>query len=74
MIIDIRMLTINYKGRCIRLSQHMFEILDYATKYPKPNSWHDIGWDEASRKAIERLAAEGLVEITEHSNQYRLTS
>ena len=65
--------TITYKGRRIRLSQQMFEILDYATKYPKPNRWHDIGRDEASRKAVERLAAEGLVEIAEYSNQYRLT-
>ena len=51
----------------------MFEILDYTTKYPKPNRWHDVGRDQASRKAIERLVAEGLVEIADHSNQYRLT-
>jgi hypothetical protein len=51
----------------------MVDILDYATKYAKPRSWHDIGRDEASRKAIERLQAAGLVEIAEHSNQYRLT-
>jgi hypothetical protein len=64
--------TIIYKGRRIRLSQRMFEILEYATKYPKPESWHNIGRDEASRKAIERLRAAGLVEVAEQSNQYRL--
>jgi hypothetical protein len=65
--------TIFYKGRQIRLSQRMVEILDYATRYPKPSSWHNIGRDEASRKAIERLEAAGLVEVAEHSQQYRLT-
>jgi hypothetical protein len=38
---------ITYKGRRIRLSQRMFEILDYATKYPKPRNWHNVGHDEA---------------------------
>jgi hypothetical protein len=65
--------TITYKGRRIRLSQQMFEILDYATKYPKPASWHNIGRDDASRQAIERLKTAGLVEVAEHSQQYRLT-
>jgi hypothetical protein len=51
----------------------MIEILDYATKYPKPKSWHNIGRDEASRKAVECLEAAGLVEVAEHSQQYRLT-
>jgi hypothetical protein len=62
-----------YKGRQIRLPQRMVEILDYATRYPKPASWHNIGRDEASRKAIARLKAAGLVELAEHSRQYRLT-
>jgi hypothetical protein len=65
--------TMFYKGRQIRLTPRMIEILDYATRYAKPRSWHNIGRDEASRKAIERLADAGLVEIAEHSNQYRLT-
>ena len=65
--------TIAYKGHRIRLSQRMFEILEYATKYPKPASWHNVGRDEASRKAIKRLEAEGLIEVAEHSQQYRLT-
>lgn len=65
--------TMTYKGRQIRLTQEMIEILDYATKYPKPRSWHNIGKDDASKKAIKRLQAAGLVEIAEHSNQYRLT-
>jgi hypothetical protein len=65
--------TITYKGSQIRLTERMIEILDYATKYPKPASWHNIGRHEASRKAIERLEAAGLVEVAEHSNQYRLT-
>jgi hypothetical protein len=65
--------TMIYKGRRIRFTQRMVEILDYATKYPKPASWLSIGRDEASRKAIERLEAAGIVEIAEHSNQYRLT-
>jgi hypothetical protein len=51
----------------------MIEILDYATRYPKPSSWHNIGHDDASKKAVERLRAAGLVEVAEHSNQYRLT-
>jgi hypothetical protein len=65
--------TMTYKGRQIRLTPRMTEILEYATRYPKPRSWHNIGHDEASKKAIERLRAAGLVEIAEHSNQYRLT-
>ena len=65
--------TITYKGRRIGLTERMFEILDYATKYPKAGSWHNIGHDHASREAIERLRAEGLVEVAEYSNQYRLT-
>jgi hypothetical protein len=64
---------LTYQGRRIRLTQRMVEILDYATKYPKPNSWHNIGHDDASKKAVERLRAAGLVEVAEHSNQYRLT-
>lgn len=51
----------------------MIEILDYATRYPTPQSWHNIGHDEASRKAVKRLESAGLVEIAEHSQQYRLT-
>jgi hypothetical protein len=49
----------------------MFETLEFATKYPK--LWHNIGTEKASRDAIKRLEAEGLVEIAGHSNQYRLT-
>jgi hypothetical protein len=65
--------TISYKGRRIRLTQRMFDVLDYATKYPKPNSWHNIGSDATDKKTIARLEAEGLVEVAEHANQYRLT-
>lgn len=32
--------TLSYRGRRIRLAQQMFEISYYATKYPKPASWH----------------------------------
>jgi hypothetical protein len=65
--------TMFYKGRRIRLTPRMVEILDYATRYPKPGTWHNIGRDEASRKAIERLKTADLVEVAEYSNQYRLT-
>jgi hypothetical protein len=64
---------LTYKGRRTRLTPRMVEILDYATKYLKPKSWHDIGRDEASRTAIARLEAAGLVEVAEHYQQYRLT-
>jgi hypothetical protein len=64
---------LTYKGRKIRLTPRMIEILEYATRYPQPRSWHNIGRDEASGKAIARLEAAGLVEVAEHSQQYRLT-
>jgi len=61
------MTTINYQGRRIRLGKHMLSILQYALKYPR--LWHDIGQDKASRDAIKRLEAAGLVEVKDYSNQ-----
>jgi hypothetical protein len=46
---------LTYQGRRIRLTQRMVEILYYATRYPKPSSCHNIGHDDASKKAVERL-------------------
>lgn len=42
--------TITYKGRRIRLTQRMFDILDYATRYPKPGTWQNMAWMKRARK------------------------
>jgi hypothetical protein len=55
------------------LPRRMLEILDHATHYPKPDTWHNIGFDEAGKEAVARLRAKGLVEMAEYASQYRLT-
>lgn len=65
------MTTINYKGRQIHLTEPMLEALQYALKYPK--RWHTIAQDASSRAAVERLEAEGLVEVRDYSNQFCVT-
>jgi hypothetical protein len=62
--------TIDYHGRRIRLTEAMLEALQYVLKHPK--AWHNIGADAASREAVERLQTEGLVEVLEYSNQFRV--
>jgi hypothetical protein len=63
--------TMNYKGRRIELTDEMAEALEYALQRPK--AWHSIGWTTEHKEAAKRLSAEGLVEIRDFSNQYRLT-
>jgi hypothetical protein len=48
----------------------MLESLQYALKYPK--IYHSIGTDKASVKAIQQLKEEGLIEVLEYSNKYRI--
>lgn len=39
-----------------------------------PKRWHDIGRDDASKRATELLAKRGVIEIRQPQNQYKLTS
>jgi hypothetical protein len=62
--------TITFKDRNIRLTQRMFDILSRATNCPNPGHGHSIGNGITDREAIERLEAEGLLEVRDLS--YRL--
>jgi hypothetical protein len=64
------MLTLNYHGKKIRLSDRMLSLLQYAMK--NPNRWHRFGPDEDGIEAAKRLEKTGLVEICEYSSHYRI--
>ncbi len=55
-----------------KLNKAMLSILEYAQS--SPSIWHDIGRDATSKAAIDALAARGVIEIREYSNQFRLKS
>jgi len=48
----------------------MLALLEWVSDHPK--QWHDIGKLPESRQAAELLAKRDVIEIREHSNQYRL--
>lgn len=68
----ILVISIDYQGRRIRLDTRMHEALTFALG--SPTIWHAIGPEPKMGAAIRRLAAKGLVEIAEHSNQFRIKS
>jgi hypothetical protein len=60
--------TIEYHGRRIRLDDDMLRLLQWALE--RPGRWVKIGPDI---EAVGRLVAEGLVEIFEVANMYRVS-
>lgn len=60
--------TIEYHGRRIRLDDDMLRLLQWALE--RPDRWVKIGPDI---EAVRRLVAEGLVEIFEVANMYRVS-
>jgi hypothetical protein len=61
------MTTIDYHGRKHRLDDDMLRLLQWALK--RPSRWVKIGEDV---ETVQRLEAEGLVEIFEVANMYRV--
>lgn len=64
------MITITYHGRKIRLNDTMQAALEWAVKHS--GRWQDIGKEPEWIDAVKRLEAEGLVDIFEARNQYRV--
>ncbi len=60
--------TIDYHGRKIRLDEDMLRLLQWALK--RPGRWVKIAED---MDAVKRLEAEGLVEVFEVANMYRVS-
>ena len=52
------------------VNEQMLALLEWAADHP--TRWHDIGPEEASKRAAELLAKRGVIEIREYSNQYKL--
>lgn len=49
-------------------------MLEYASRSSKSSMrWHDISFDDESKKAAELLEARGVIEVRWVRKQYRLT-
>lgn len=52
----------------------MLSMLEWATRSPKSvTRWHDIGYDDESKKAAELLEARDAIEVSWIRRQYKLT-
>lgn len=55
--------TITHKGKQVELTQRMFDMLEWAVKYPRADAWHAIGKDDEDAEAARSLAEVGLIEL-----------
>jgi hypothetical protein len=52
------------------VDEQMLALLEWAADHPK--HWHNLGPEEATKRAAEALEKRGVIETRQPMNQYRL--